>query len=473
MLFIEQASTMGGWKVTYYNLRGQREQLHKKGQTFSGAVAKFMGAKGYYLIRSSEHDGILADLVFRRAIEGELETWVECKNTDLSLSDDDFLRELGEYYEAYHRLPDAKRFKLFIFARKCKAEEKWKKLFEEHKQDAAAVQDLRDGVASLQGANSAERKIDPEIFHAFLCDITIVSGDIADINLNAEQQAHSNAPTYERELLEEKPLLIHREENLLLNAVKLKIVPSDIWYAKARGDINRREFWQLNRNKIGYFHGDKLYSLTPLKSSEAFDKYCDPNSITKIELAKSEIPETERPKIVLNLVKQYILDKASKIGCTVYHDESTTHVYFKHDPKNFLRIFNGRRVAKTYRHSETKKVNFVRHDGLIIMPQFVGGECYVFFDICWLFTYDGNGIITGDRATDLHHKFPRTKMFNDIERSKIEFWVKNLKLQDTPLFGENALAFSGLVMLKCPITYEGGEEFDTTLIEYFEENDVI
>ncbi len=231
--------------MTFISLRGNRESISQSSENYKEKIIKFMSARGYILTHDSAVDGILPDLIFSRPyIEGKKETWAESKFDEVSLKDTTFLSEFGRYFNAYMQRNELQRFKLFIFVRKCSAQNKWKNVFEETKGYAEAIEAIKQSIESCLEGNDLEvfKRFNYDDFSFFINDVTVVEGDYEDISWKAEYLAETDKFNVEQSLLEDKSSIKNIPEILTGNILKVTNLPSQLWVSDAKENLNK-EFW--------------------------------------------------------------------------------------------------------------------------------------------------------------------------------------------------------------------------------------
>jgi len=91
----------------------------------------------------------------------------------------------------------------------------------------------------------------------------------------------------------------------------------------------------------------------------------------------------------------------------------------------------------------------------------------------FLFTLDGYEVITGKSATALHRKFRKDYIKNEREKNMLSRWIGWFNFNVKGFFDTETdhFHFSTPVNIESPITYEGGETFDTTLLDFVEDKE--
>lgn len=110
----------------------EREAHNWSAEEYKSAVRAYMESIGYAQTVDSHIEGTVEDMVFLPAVPvGLSEAHVEVKDTDLSLTDPDLRREVGNHLRRWMAEPQSRRFDFYIFARGLRSPAKWRALFRE------------------------------------------------------------------------------------------------------------------------------------------------------------------------------------------------------------------------------------------------------------------------------------------------------------------------------------------------------
>ena len=417
--------------------------------------------KGYLFVRDSFIEGCLADLVFKRPnIEGNKETWVEAKFTDLGLSNKDFLREFGEYFITYMKKNPNDKFNLLLFIKHCASPQKWKKVFDETKGHVKEVKEFYDDIEKNLTGDNLELFLSFEFndFNYFINEVEIIEGNYESLSQQMERigQAFSVNNAY----LEEDVNIEQKPEILTGNLVKVINYPTQLWTSKLKLATSTEDLWAHSLEQGLCYHGDSIYSLEKPTS----DKYIDLSTSQQITIESLE--EVARNKILSFLIKGLIIRKGFGLG--LRYDGEYQCLYFPLDANSGDKL-DKRKVLKAY--YKEGKLNFVKHDAIRVEIINIEGEIYVSFELLLIFTSDGKTIITGNSAKALHHKFTLRFTFNDTERSKLLHWISLFKLRDKTLTLSNGLSFSDPITLKMNVSYNGGVTFSEDISKFMGETD--
>lgn len=453
--------------MTFISLRGNRESLTKKSEDFKGKIIKYMISRNYILSNNSYFDGLLPDLIFNRPfIEGEKETWVESKDTDLSITNKDFLNEFGRIFNTYMEREESRKFNLFLFIRKVKNKTVWLNIFEEtkgYKDDIKKIYELtKDALTDkdLQQFNSHSFTD----FVYFIHSVSLVEGDYLDLVRESESIQKRDQFNLDKNLLDDKSQVLFHKELLVGNCRRITSFPEILWVGEISKKIDS-DFWR-NKDSIAYPYKNLVFSVKPIQNSK-ISEYVKQDTVQKISFDKMPVQDINQKKnIIKSLIRNFIIYKGRKIGL-IYFDEN--HCLFFHH-KNLQgqleRNYKNRQASKYF-----SKGGFVRHEALRIDVKEYDGSFYAIFDMAILFTTNGYEIITGERASSLYKKFPKVHIHNDGEKSKLYDWVQFLNFNITSLDNTEKEYFSlaPFEQIECGVTYEGGEDFNVTLLDFMNE----
>ncbi|OGH07996.1 MAG: hypothetical protein A2W22_01810 [Candidatus Levybacteria bacterium RBG_16_35_11] len=457
--------------MTFIALRGNRESISQSSESYKNKIIEFMYIRGYLLTHDSAIDGILPDLIFNRPyIDGKKETWVESKFKDLSLKDTDFLSEFGRYFNGYLRRSELQRFKLFIFIRKCSAQSNWKNIFEETKGYPDDIKTLKQSIEDCLVGNDLEifKRTSNDDFSFFINDVTIVEGGYEDVSRIADSLAETDKFNVEKSLLEDKSNLKNIPEVLTSNILKVTVFPRQLWVADAKENLDN-EFWEENIDivDLAYYYNKKIYSLIPISLDNWIFNYIKENTIANIELEKWKEDEYHKINILKYLIKIFIVFKGHEIG--LWYDNYLNCLFFSNNKLQDEELkFRNRVVSRVYR--KNGEINYVKHDALTVDVNYVSNYFYVIFNLIILFTKDGKEIIRGEQARALHYNFTKEYTFNNTEKSKLLYWINIFQLQNKTFSERESFLFSSPLTVSCPVSYEGGEIFDVTLLDFIKED---
>ncbi len=459
--------------MTYISLKGIRESKTVKSEEYKKKVIEFMESRGHVKIHDSGRESVLPDIILKiPLVEGDKETWVEIKYSELSLSDKQFLNELGRFFNGYMLRDELKRFNFYIFAKKFVNQQKWRNIFEETKCYDKDVKNLMEKISqNLQGDDLIQfQKYTFDDFVFFITDCSIVEGDYEDLFREIAINKEKHDYVLNQDLLKDDSNIIHKKESLMCNFVKITSLPSVIWVADCKGKIDIKDFFRNNRDAIVYFHKNKIYSVKPIKQSSNMEKYILPKSIKKINIDTWDVEEKTKINAIKYLIRSYIISKG-KILDQRYWDEQKCLFFINKNPERYPDYKHYKYIVSKY--YKGKETGFVKHDALRFNVYEINKEFYVVFNMRFIFTEDGYNVITGKSSTALHRKFRKNFSNNQKERNQLSRWISWLNLNSRTIFNADTqyFNFSRPLTIVSPITYEGGEVFESDLFDYFKSDE--
>lgn len=424
-------------------LTGSREALHRKGKSYTDTVADYLKVQNFIPFSDAEINGQIADLKFIAPkitvtgflVEGKAdEKWVECKNSEISLKNREFLLELGKYFLSYMNRNPTKRFDLLIFVKKEKNRSYWDEVFDVYKQKKDTKEELRLNIQKYLPDNLREIFISYSYvdFDNFLNSTDVYEANLKTLENEIEYiKKHKYELNIDPDLLSESIEKTEGTDILMSNVLRIKEFPEKIWIADLKSDMSSEKIWNLLYGDA-YFYENKLYSILPFDEDNFASRFHDEKSTKILYANKVSLMNFEWIRIYKFLIKNYLINRGLNLGCV--YDKRLNCIYFKHLnlKKNTQKMRTyyktSRVVSRVYKDKKTNKVNFVRHDGVKINVVFMDGNFYVLLNYVRLFTEDGTIVITGERAKKLHYKFPRLWMFNDVEKRIFQFWLDFLRI---------------------------------------------
>lgn len=448
--------------MAFITLKGNRESLTENAEAYKNKIVEYMNARGFILIGNSSVDGNLSDLTFKRPYtEGDKETRIEAKFTELSLYDKDFTREFGIYFNNYMKLNDKQKFRLYLFIKRCKSPNNWKVVFEETKGYEEKIKEFMDKIEnSLEGEDKkAFKKFSLGDLISFINEVIVVEGDYGQLSLNLDNLKE----TYDvnKSLLDDAPKIKTVPETLMGNLVKVSQLPQKIWISDTTLFTDNDEFWSIAIKESAFLYKNKIYSLEKPVSSKRLSNFVDSQSSKEIEVAK--LPEEFKSKILCYLIKGYIISKG--IGLGLNYNSIVNCLYLPHKTNKTDKI-NKRKFLKVYK--KDGKINYVKHDGLKIDTKYLDGDYYAIFDLVLFFTNENEEVIEGKSSKKLHYRFTQRYTFNNTEKSKLLSCIKMFQFKNKTFSNAPIIYFSDPITLKIKVSYDGGEQFDSDLFKYIE-----
>jgi hypothetical protein len=460
--------------MVFHNLLGEREAQNQNSNSYKSAIADYLKERSFILIKDSSIDGCLSDLIFRRpVIDGERETWVEAKFTDLSLYDKAFLSELGRYFLKSMQCPEDKRFHFCVFVRKLKGLANWKKVFE--KIDGPEINKLLLKVEEAAASDEERAEIKKHGYDSFLTFIQsseLNQADYKTLVMKADELKKSKKFDTSAKYLVDKSEILNEKEDITPNFIKVTGMPGHIWVADSKKIKDVKKFWADVGDRILRPYKNKIFSLDMIKSSSPLMKYVLKGKVDKIPFEEWDADETTKKEVLRQLIRKFIVAEAKSHGCR--YDPKLCCLFFDHlNRLEKVKKVSGRMVAKQYRDKKGG-INFVVHYGVRFLVRMFGDDFHIVLKPIRLFTVNGRRIIRGKPAQALHYKFPARFEYNNTEKSKFEFWCRLLSFNTQSLFGKNyfyassPLKFSIDVKPKIFLKYDTVQEKDGGLSDFMD-----
>lgn len=455
------------------NLQGEREATTQDSEEYGKKVIEILNLRGYALEHDSNFEGTFEDKIFKNPkLDGDIKTIVEIKNTTLSLSDQNFLRELGQYAKIYQK----KEFNFIIYARELTNITKWKKIFDIVKQDEKDINQLFEKVLKQDGFE----KLDNIKFVEFINRTKVYQVSYSKLIQKIEELKQGNIFGPEPDYLKEEENLEYKKESIESNLYFVKSYPKHVFRCKFRTRLEIKNFWRNPRADTFVERGGYLYSIREF-SSKIIKLFCDESTIEKVEW--SQIQTWDDYNVFLGrLIKSQIILKA--YDEKFYFDRNKKIIYKPHIDlktekfKVKLQSEKTRYLTRVF-NKKDKTINFVLHRAIKFDIIKVGKDCFAVFNNFRVFSLDGKHIIIGDHAKRLNDKFLPLRAYNNTERSKLHFLVKAIGLTKYNILDTNQFFFESCLKLDIDCKAKVGEVFQEnfdyeeniypTLMEYFEE----
>jgi len=459
------------------NLEGERESTTTGSEQYGKKIIEYLNEMGYSLEKDSNIHGIFQDKIFRRpSLDGVRETVVEVKNTKLSLSDKDFLSELGKYFLLYEAQKDENKFFMKIFVKQLANFSKWKKIFDILKYQKNESKKLFSHISKAMNDDELNKMLQHDFptFEKFIKKIEIVSVSYDKLVQWIDKLKQEKLFDKDELILKEDANIEYTNDPIIGNIIPIKQIPQKLLIGEVDNSSKYWGFWDANEYVL---YKEQLFSF---KKIPPHIKGMLKNDVKVQDIDKLGFDEDEMNDIKKRLAKSFIISKAANAG--YYYNRKLNCIYFPHkDVKikfNKIGDIFGRKkriVSKVfYKNEDEKEVNFVEHRALKFRIIQIEDSLYFVYNFFRLFTEDGKKIITGDYARRLHMKFRPTKAFNNIIKSKLDFLVTLLRLNSKDLLHNHYVRFEKPISLMVPCKPLSGEIFDeiVTDINYdWEESD--
>jgi len=397
-----------------YNWLGGAEVSHSTSELYKQKVIEFLEIDGYILIQTSSQVAMTPDLIFRKPeLEGKADIYVETKFDDVSLSDEDFLSELGRYFILY--MSGTETFDLYLFVRKCKNLSKWKQIFSANSYDENKCVALFKILSHNEQLSEEERrKIEDkgfEDFRRFISDTYVHQMDYDRLLMRIEEKKKGRKDrTYGYDYyLRELPPIKDKQE-IIGNFVEIRNYSGSLYFCELKDNVNHKTFYDLVRryepifldHNLLYWLGD-LYDRVKEHLKEETLKVLNPTQWVRENPDKLFILKT--------LYKKYVLNLGVERGCSHVFDKG--HVlYFPHkDYTKSLTHVEGKQVSRLFGDTQYP---FVKHEAIEIDVRIYDRRLFTFFNPRVLFSNRDKELIRGRNVKRLHQVFSPNKYDNNL-----------------------------------------------------------
>jgi hypothetical protein len=398
-----------------YNWLGGAEVSHSTSDLYKQKVIEFLELDGFILIQTSSRVVMTPDLIFRKPeLEGKTDIYVETKYDDVSLSDRDFLSELGRYFILYVS-GTTETFDLYIYVRKCKNLSKWKQIFSANSYDENKCVTLFRTLSQNEDLNKEERqKIEERNFgdfRRFISDTYVHQMDYDRLLMRIEEKKKGRKDrSYGYDYyLRELPPIKHKQQ-IIGNFVEIEDYSGSFCSYGTKGNINYQKIHDLVKSyEPIYLRGNIFYCLEGIP--ESLKNYINEET-RKVLSPKEWIKEDpDRLSILQILYKKYILNFGVERGCNHVFVKADL-LYFSHkDYTKDLTHVEGKQIARLFRDTGSP---FVKHEAIEIDVKIYDRRLFAFFSPRVLFTDRDKEIITGRNVKRLYQIFSPKRYENNL-----------------------------------------------------------
>ena len=405
-------------------LRGRREALTINSEQYKQKIIKYLEARGFFVLESSDTESIFPDVIFQHQFQ-HVENWLEVKATSVSLGDSDFIKQLASYLYEYLIRTVENRFKFWLAAYKLTSDS-FEKVFNDFNENE--IKELIKKMVSVSDEDASRILIGASFYEIrqFFETSQIIEGYPQDIDLSREkispeppEKPRFDDIKYASMIMKNyddiEPIDIEHSGYVNLFPLKLpKFIsiasspfsnPSDIFNTLPNVDFP--PFRLINK---------MMYTFENYEES-ILRQFINIQTIERIELY-SWINLDEKDEYILStILNRWIRSCCRDMG--MWLDKRTYAFYFPKS-KGSIRalsktwitprgIKKSRRVTKPYKKDE--KVNFWSHRSAQIKSIKKWGNYYLLIRPRWLFSENGLTILEGDKADKLDRLF-RKSLFN-------------------------------------------------------------
>ncbi len=407
--------------MPFWNLRGTREALTIRHETYKETIIKYFTLSGYTLYTDSAIQGTLTDLIFKNPdlYREDIETHVEAKWTKFNINNKKILKEFSEYFLLYLRAPKDRRFKFFIFAREVNKIKYHENLFKDYQEEVLLK--LYNKIESLLGEKDLEffKKINNQEKLKFIWDTTLVQVNIPELLLTIATEL-GDYPDLEDPFLRYKNLkeefkLIEEKDLLISNLKELKTF-KNIWSARTECTSDKEIKLSLKYPPPFYLYNHKILSIYPFSDYNNLNSLIDSYTIKEIDVDKWSKEEVKR-NVLIGLLNRTCKKFSELIGLfskpkkfiyffpDAFEEEHVKVKWIQYEPYNnkFIKRKNLRNIFKRYFEESPNPAYY--HIAINLEAIYFDDRFFLTFIPKKIFTKDGINIISSKRASRLDEKF--------------------------------------------------------------------
>ena len=415
----------------FRNHQGGREASHHHGELYKDRVRRYWKARGYDLIADSKDDNITPDLIFRQAHEhGNIDIWIESKDTSLSRTDSDFIREFVTFIVEFQERSEENPFDLHIFARELEAVRKWEKIFKVSKQEEERVRKFHKRIKNEDEVSDVERdkflSYSFEDFQHFVTETTTIH-QMSPGKLEQATEDLEKSDRYDRDTFTEEREPINEREELEPNFAEIADPPEHIYI----GNVDVANFHNGVRQRMDdtdpfRFESNKVYSLRPPEefphyieavtemdtiSPRSFDEWASQDDVS--DLASSLLLR----EICRQMVERYEFD-----DCVAFKYLGDYFLMFEHETLEKEReTVKERQVSRVFDEGSSR---FVYHRTAQLDILRFNDDYFLTVLVKDHFTDNGGlyTLIRGDNKKRLHEHFNQNRYNNSQTYSRYRHW---------------------------------------------------
>lgn len=429
--------------MSIYSIGKSRESLNFTSEEYKKYIRKYMESMGFCQMTDSFVEGHRSDMIFvNPKLSIDKLFYVESKATRLTVNNQDFARELLEYFVEWLNLNDYK-FNLYLFVKQLANKKDFSKLFENY--DDAYIKkwvNKHKKRLPIDKQKIIEKANDNDILK-FFSQVILYEGDIEKLRSAIEKKKTDSILSIDRQakkLLQEtqrriKPI---QQKNILFTNL-VSFSPPTVFFMGHSKVKTRKEIFQYFENAgkaIPPFTIDPesqyLYTFCPLDSN---------NNLTEIidgKIMQDYFNESRDPRFRIWLINEHFKRMFFKKGLRRVSDSS---IYFFECFKDGDR-YNDRTCPnytgdeKVVSHpyykldkdgKETSELNFIYHHAANISPKIIWNKYYARIIPVKIYTNDGHTPIEG-LSKDIIDRLFRTSLYNRSQNKlyEIKFWAYHL-----------------------------------------------
>jgi len=179
--------------MPFISLGKEREALHARSEQYKASVTKYLTSRNYNLDMDSSVEGTYEDQVY--FVRGRMKVIIECKDTDTSIYDSEFLVPFGRHLARFTRHSPDERFSLIYCTRSVRNPEPFREIFE-HLDIRHARTLLAKSIDALRRTANAEAiraaevlvSVDDETLLSFMEKTEVIAGSYEDFERAARMK---------------------------------------------------------------------------------------------------------------------------------------------------------------------------------------------------------------------------------------------------------------------------------------------
>lgn len=431
----------------------EREALTVKAEDYKKQISKYLESRGYVLDVDSGIEGVFEDQIYYK--KGRKRINVECKDTQISVYEAEFLIPFSQYLVLFSKLPNDAKFQFSFFVRKVRNYAEFDLLFNklddtkmlELKKRCIEVLEKKQKKKFVEMAGQIE-KISLDIFREFAYDSEIVEADYETLKRASEIRLPDMGvpssildilpPKNISEILDINSRPDKVNEKLLANLFPVIEYPKKIWGAKTKFRRKKDVYKELESHNVPAFtlKEEMLFCFWDLNDEEnPLNTMVYKNTISNEDVS-NWIEDPDRKWWFIELMHIMIKNHAKNVGLNL--DTKTNRFYISTElgVDKVVKWKPGKRsatrnIVKFYKN-ESGEINFAAHRAVFFKFEMIGDEIFLLIDPQWTFTEDGYNPVRGKNMNILTNKW-RTKEHNSSFLRDVLFWANFLTLDEKEL----------------------------------------
>lgn len=388
-----------------------------------------------------------ADISFTRPAHAEEKIFhVETKNAKVSLVDSSFLKTFARMLLKFS--DNEEEFDYLIFAREYADESRWRYIFDGKRRKEEEVKRYWKRLRSDHGLTADEaqkfEQLDYQDFRDFIGIVDVNKAPRDRVLALTRQNLADDRPKKTFEFYTQEFDAIPDRTQYVPNVFRVESYPEHVWKYPAKTTDHRKALRQIPRTTPIWFDELDAYSLVaPDRLPDGSDHVLELDRGEELDFTEWAFDANEGPSrhLLTTLLNKRLLWRGVQL-----HDRCVA-VRHRGEYKLIIKTAEETAVQQTLTRDsvevnpdpvdEYEGYNIIRDMGRGVghrygHPQvrWYDDEPFVVIGIGWLFTRNGKGdsVITGDLATDLHHKLKQQTTYRTTnERAHFRQWRQYLR----------------------------------------------